>query len=103
MAETGQKRTWLRLSVGATAPPNLIQVKRSKSPPGYMIRSNGGSMTMTTQSILVLVGIVFVFATFGIIVAWADFYSQGRPKPADEEPAAAKDGPRNLLDDRRFA
>ena len=36
---------------------------------------------MTTQSILVLVGIVSVFATFGIVLAWADFYSQGRPKP----------------------
>jgi len=68
-----------------------------------MLCSNGGSMTMTTQSILVIVGIVSVFATFGIVLAWADFYSQGRPKPADEEPAAAKDGPRNLLDDRRFA
>ena len=36
---------------------------------------------MTTQNILVLVGIVSVFATFGIVVAWADFYSRGRPKP----------------------
>ena len=36
---------------------------------------------MTTQNILVLVGIVSVFATFGIVVAWADFYSRGCPKP----------------------
>ena len=45
---------------------------------------------MTTQTILVLVGIVSAFAIFGIIVAWADFYSRGYPKPADKEPAEAK-------------
>jgi hypothetical protein len=60
-------------------------------------------MTMTTQNILVLVGIVSVFATFGVVVAWADFYSQGYPKPINEYPAAAKDAPRNLLNDRRAA
>ena len=51
-----------------------------------MIRWFRGDMTMTTQSILVLVGIGAVFATFGIIVAWADFYSRGYPKPATGEP-----------------
>jgi hypothetical protein len=44
-----------------------------------------------------------VFATFGIVVAWADFYSRGYPKPINEEPAAAKDGHRNLPDERRAA
>ena len=51
---------------------------------------------MTTQNILVLVGIVSVFATFGIVVAWADFYSRGYPKPANEEPAAAQGWPPEL-------
>ena len=58
---------------------------------------------MTTQNILVLVGIVSVFATFGIVVAWADFYSQRRPKAVDKEPAAVGDGNRNLHDERRAA
>ena len=58
---------------------------------------------MTTQNILVLAGIVSVFATFGIVVAWADFYSRGYPKPADKEPAAAKDGHRSLPQERRAA
>ena len=39
---------------------------------------------MTTQNILVLVGIVSVFATFGIVVAWADFYSQSRPNAGQQ-------------------
>jgi hypothetical protein len=60
-------------------------------------------MAMAIQNILVLVGIVSVFATFGIVVAWADFYSRGYPKPINEEPAAAKDGHRNLPDERRAA
>ena len=58
---------------------------------------------MTTQNILVLVGIVSMFATFIVVVAWADFYSRGYPKPANEDKAAAKDAPRSLLDDRRAA
>jgi hypothetical protein len=60
-------------------------------------------MTMTTQNILVLVGIVSVFATFGVIVAWADFYSRGYPKPTNEESAVAKDGHRNVREERRAA
>ena len=58
---------------------------------------------MTTQTILVLIGIVSVFATFGVIVAWADFYSRGYPKPANEEPAVAKDRHRNLPQEQRAA
>ena len=60
-------------------------------------------MIMTTQTILVLVGIVAVFGTFGIIVAWADFYSRGYPKPATGEPAVATDAHRNLPQERRAA
>ena len=58
---------------------------------------------MTTQNILVLVGIVSVFATFGIVLAWADFYTQRRPKPLDEEAAVATRGHENSFDDRRAA
>jgi hypothetical protein len=36
---------------------------------------------MTTQTILVLAGIVSAFAVFGITLAWADYYSQGARKP----------------------
>ena len=57
---------------------------------------------MTTQNILVLVGIVTVFATFGIVVAWADFYSQSRPN-AVKEIATSRDGHQNLYDERRAA
>lgn len=58
---------------------------------------------MTTQTILVLAGIVSAFAIFGVIVAWADFYSRGYPKPTTEEPAAAKDGHRTSPQERRAA
>jgi len=36
--------------------------------------------SMTTQGILILAGIVSVFAIFGITLAWADFYSRQRSK-----------------------
>jgi hypothetical protein len=58
---------------------------------------------MTTQNILVLVGIVSVFATFGIVVAWADFYSQGGPKPKSKDLSTAEESPRHLSDERRAA
>ena len=58
---------------------------------------------MTTQNILVLVGIVTVFATFGIVVAWADFYSQSRPNAVKKEIATSRDGHQNLYDERRAA
>ena len=58
---------------------------------------------MTTQNILVLIGIVSVFATFGIVVAWADFYSRGGPKAVNKETATARDGNQNLHDERRAA
>lgn len=58
---------------------------------------------MTTQSILVLIGIVSVFATFGIVVAWVDFYTQGAPKPTDEEASAANERHQHAFDERRAA
>ena len=60
-------------------------------------------MTMTTQNILVLAGIVSVFATFGIVVAWADFYSQGAPRPDSKELSTAKKSDSNWSDERRAA
>ena len=56
---------------------------------------------MTTQNILVLVGIVSVFATFGIVVAWADFYSRGAPKPDSKDPSTTKESASNCNDQRR--
>jgi hypothetical protein len=58
---------------------------------------------MTTQSVLVLVGIVSVFATFGIVLVWADFYTQRRPKPLDEESPVVKTSHENSFDNRRAA
>ena len=58
---------------------------------------------MTTQNILVLVGIVFVFATFGIVVAWADFYSRGARKPDSKELSSAQESASNWNDERRAA
>ena len=60
-------------------------------------------MNMTTQNILVLVGIVSVFATFGIVVAWADFYSQGAPKPDGKDLSTPKESASNWNDERRAA
>ena len=58
---------------------------------------------MTIQNILVLVGIVSVFATFGVVVAWADFYSQGAPKPDSKELSTTKERASNWSDERRAA
>ena len=60
-------------------------------------------MTMTTQSILVLAGIVSVFATFGIVLAWADFYTQRRPTAVGDEPLSARRDHQELRDERRAA
>ena len=49
---------------------------------------------MTTQNILVL---------FGIVVAWADFYSQGAPRPDSKELSTAKKSDSNWSDERRAA
>ena len=58
---------------------------------------------MTTQGIFVLVGIVSVFATFGIVLAWADFYTQRRSKALDEETPVAKTSHDSSFDNRRAA
>ena len=58
---------------------------------------------MTTQSVLVLAGIVSVFATFGIVLAWADMYTQLRPTPVNDEPLSARRGHQELRDERRAA
>ena len=58
---------------------------------------------MTTQNILVLVGIVSVFATFGIVVGWADFYSRGAPKPDSKDLSMTKESASNWNDERRAA
>ena len=58
---------------------------------------------MTTQNILVLVGIVSVFATFGIVVAWADFYSRGWPKSESKNHTAVDESPGHSNDERRAA
>ena len=58
---------------------------------------------MTTQNILVLVGIVSVFATFGVVVAWADFYSRGAPKPESKNLSTTKESASNWNDERRAA
>lgn len=42
---------------------------------------------MTTQSALLLAGIVFAFAIFGGVLAWADFYTRGRKPAAEASPA----------------
>ena len=83
-------------------PSTLIQVKISNNSVGY-VSLEWGEMTMTTQNILVLVGIVSVFATFGIVVAWADFYSQGAPKPDGKDLSTPKESASNWNDERRAA
>jgi hypothetical protein len=60
-------------------------------------------MTMATQNILVLVGIVSVFATFGVVVAWADFYSRGAPKPESQYLSTAKENASNWNNQRHAA
>ena len=58
---------------------------------------------MTTQNILVLVGIVSVFATFGIALAWADFYSGGAPKPDSKKLSPTKESASNWNEEKRAA
>ena len=62
-----------------------------------------GVMIMTTQTALVLAGIVSAFLTFGIGLAWADFYTQGRQRPASENAPAAEDDRQDLPAVRRAA
>jgi len=40
---------------------------------------------MTIQDVFVLAGIVSAFTIFGVVLAWADFYTQRRPKSAIED------------------
>jgi hypothetical protein len=58
---------------------------------------------MATQGILVLSGIVSAFAFFGIMLAWADFYSQGGSKPKSKDLSTAEENLRHLSDERRAA
>ncbi len=58
---------------------------------------------MTAQSALVLAGIVSAFMFFGIMLAWADFYSRGGPKPESKDHSAAGQSPQHLNDERRAA
>lgn len=58
---------------------------------------------MNTQSVLVLAGIVSAFVFFGVVLAWADFYTQRRPKSGSEAPSAAKDNSATMPDERRAA
>jgi hypothetical protein len=59
---------------------------------------------MAFQTILILIGIVSVFLCFGITLAWADFYSQRREKPAaDEQGAQGKKAQQNSIEERRAA
>jgi hypothetical protein len=62
-----------------------------------------GGMTMTTQSALILTGIVSIFAIFGIALAWTDFYTQRGPKPANDERSAAPANRPDAFDQRRAA
>jgi hypothetical protein len=61
-----------------------------------------GGVAVTVQSILVLTGIVFAFAAFGISLAWADFYTQSGRKPVIDEHQGAMPQS-NLLEERRAA
>lgn len=60
-------------------------------------------MTVTAQNILVLVGIVSMFTTFIVVVAWADFYSRGAPKPSRNELSTTKEGTSDWNDEKRAA
>jgi hypothetical protein len=80
----------------------LIQVKTSSISAGYVFWQPG-EMTMTTQTILVLAGIVTAFATFGIVLAWADFYSQGAPKPVNKDLPTTRQSASNWNEEKRAA
>ena len=56
---------------------------------------------MTTQSAFILAGIVSAFLFFGIMLAWADFYSKGAPKPTSKDSSAADESRQH--DQRRAA
>ena len=58
---------------------------------------------MTTQGAFVLAGIVSAFAFFGIMLAWADFYSRGVPKSESKDLSAAEENTQHLSDERRAA
>ena len=58
---------------------------------------------MTTQSVLVLAGIVSAFLFFGIMLAWADFYSRGAPKSESKDHSRAEASPQHLHNERRAA
>ena len=58
---------------------------------------------MTTQSILVLAGIVSAFMFFGITLAWADFYSRGWPKPESKSRTTVEESSGHLNEERRAA
>ena len=58
---------------------------------------------MTTQSAFVLAGIVSAFALFGIMLAWADFYSQGGSQSESKDQSTAEKSPQRLSDERRAA
>ncbi len=58
---------------------------------------------MTTQSVLVLAGIVSAFMIFGITLAWADFYSRGGRKLESRDHSAAEESSQHLTDERRAA
>ena len=58
---------------------------------------------MTTQSALVLAGIVSAFAFFGIMLAWADFYTRGAPKSESKSRPTADASTQVSHDERRAA
>ena len=58
---------------------------------------------MTAQSALVLAAIVSAFVTFGIVLVWADFYTQRRPKQGEPMLPAHKDADGELPAIRRAA
>jgi hypothetical protein len=83
----------------------LIQIKCSIGPVSYDARATWLERFMAVQNILILVGIVSSFLLFGISLAWADFYSQRREKPAVDEhqgTQAKKAQPRSI-EERRAA
>jgi hypothetical protein len=48
---------------------------------------------MTIESILVLAAIVFAFALFATVLAWADFYTRGARRSENEAPSARERHP----------
>lgn len=58
---------------------------------------------MTTESAFVLAGIVSAFTFFGIMLAWADFYSRGGPTSESKDLSTAEENTQHLSDERRAA